>query len=145
MAQETAGTIGIPVLKNEVLPYLTDFAKRRERAELYKQKAEQKAAELAAKKAAEDAKYVPEFEAGLGSDMWEHVDRAKNEADIQRGLALAKDQSVPRQQVATVSNEINRAVSQRSNISKQLKESTLKTAEDLKKRGWLSGPEYAYQ
>ena len=145
MAQETAGTIGIPVLKNEVLPYLTDFTKRRERAELYKQKAEQKAAELAAKKAAEDAKYVPEFQAGLGSDMWEHVDRAKNEADIQRGLALAKDQSVPRQQVATVSNEINRAVSQRSNISKQLKESTLKTAEDLKKRGWLSGPEYAYQ
>lgn len=145
MAQETAGTIGIPVLKNEVLPYLTDYAKRQERAQLYKQKAEQRAAELAAKKAAEDAKYVPEFQAGLGSDMWEHVDRAKNEADIQRGLALAKDQSVPRQQVATASNEINRAVSQRSNISKQLKESTLKTAEDLKKRGWLSGPEYAYQ
>ena len=145
MAQETAGTIGIPVLRNEVLPYLTDYAKRRERAELYKQKAEQRAAELAAKKAAEDAKYVPEFQAGLGSDMWEHVDRAKNEADIQRGLALAKDQSVPRQQVATASNEINRAVSQRSNISKQLKENTLKTAEDLRKRGWLSGPEYAYQ
>jgi hypothetical protein len=145
MAQETAGTIGIPVLKNEVLPYLTDYAKRQERAQLYKQKAEQRAAELAAKKAAEDAKFVPEFQAGLGSDMWEHVDRAKNEADIQRGLALAKDQSVPRQQVSTVSNEINRAVSQRSNISKQLKESTLKTAEDLRKRGWLSGPEYAYQ
>lgn len=145
MSQETAGTIGIPVYKNEVLPALEAFARRRERSELYKRKAEQRAAELAAKKAAEDAKYVPEFQAGLGSDMWEHVDRAKNEADIQRGLALAKDQSVPRQQVATASNEINRAVSQRSNISKQLKESTLKTAEDLKKRGWLSGPEYAYQ
>ena len=145
MAQETAGTIGIPVLKNEVLPYLTDYAKRQERAQLYKQKAEQRAAELAAKKAAEDAKYVPEFQAGLGSDMWEHVDRAKNEADIQRGLALAKDQSVPRQQVATVSNEINRAISQRSNISKQLKETTLKTAEDLKNRYRKVGPEYAYQ
>ena len=145
MAQETAGTIGIPVLKNELLPYLTDYAKRSERAELYKQKAQQRAAELAAKKAAEDAKYVPKFEAGLGSDMWEHVDRAKNEADIQQGLALAKDQTVPRQQVMAASNEINRRVSQRSNISKQLKENILKTAEDLRKRGWLSGPEYAYQ
>jgi hypothetical protein len=145
MAQETAGTIGIPVLKNEVLPYLTDYAKRRERAELYKQKAAQRAAELAAKKAAEEAKYVPEFEAGLGSDMWEHVDKAKNEADIQQGLALAKDQSVPRQQVATFSNEINRRVAQRSNISKQLKENTLKTAEELKNKYRKVGPEYAYQ
>lgn len=145
MAQETAGTIGIPVLKNELLPYLTDYAKRSERAELYKQKAEQRAAELAAKKAAEEAKYVPEFEAGLGSDMWEHVDRAKNEADIQQGLALAKDQSVPRQQVATFTGEINRRVGQRSNISKQLKETTLKTAEDLKNRYRKVGPEYAYQ
>jgi hypothetical protein len=59
MAQETAGTIGIPVLKNELLPYLTDYARRRERAELYKQKAEQRAAELAAKRAAEMEKYVP--------------------------------------------------------------------------------------
>jgi hypothetical protein len=145
MAQETAGTIGIPVLKNELLPYLTDYAKRSERAELYKQKAQQRAAELAAKKAAEDAKYVPKFEAGLGSDMWEHVDRAKNEADIQQGLALAKDQTVPRQQVMAASNEINRKVSQRSNISKQLKENTLKTAEDLKNRYRKVGPEYAYQ
>jgi len=145
MAQETAGTIGIPVLRNEVLPYLTDYAKRRERAELYKQKAEQRAAELAAKKAAEDAKYVPKYEPGLGSDMWEHVDRAKNEADIQQGLALAKDQTVPRQQVMSASNEINRRVSQRSNISKQLKENTLKTAEDLKNRYRKVGPEYAYQ
>jgi len=145
MAQETAGTIGIPVLKNELLPYLTDYAKRSERAELYKQKAQQRAAELAAKKAAEDAKYVPEFEAGLGSDMWEHVDRAKNEADIQQGLALAKDQSVPRQQVATFTGEINRKVGQRSNISKQLKESTLKTAEELKNKYRKVGPEYAYQ
>jgi len=145
MAQETAGTIGIPVLKNEMLPYLTDYAKRMERADLYKQKAQQRAAELAAKKAAEDAKYVPKFEAGLGSDMWEHVDRAKNEADIQKGLELAKDQTVPRQQVMSASNEINRRVSQRSNISKQLKENTLKTAEELKNKYRRVGPEYAYQ
>lgn len=59
MAQETAGTIGIPVLKNEVLPYLTDYAKRQERAELYRQKAEARAADLAAKKAAEVDKYIP--------------------------------------------------------------------------------------
>lgn len=32
MAQETAGTIGIPVLKNEILPYLENFSRRQERA-----------------------------------------------------------------------------------------------------------------
>jgi hypothetical protein len=32
MAQETAGTIGIPVLKNELLPYLENYARRQERA-----------------------------------------------------------------------------------------------------------------
>lgn len=145
MAQETAGTIGIPVLKNEVLPYLADYAKRQERAERLKAARAQKEAELAAKKAAEDAKFVPEFQAGLGSDMWEHIDRSKNEADIQRGLTLVKDQSIPRQQVSTAVNEINRAVSQRSNLSKQLKESTLKTAEETSKKYRKVGPEYAYQ
>lgn len=70
MAQETAGTIGIPVLRNEVLPYLTDYAKRRERAELYKQKAEQRAAELAAKKAGEMEKYVPPALATAEGGYW---------------------------------------------------------------------------
>lgn len=70
MAQETAGTIGIPVLKNEVLPYLTDYAKRQERAQLYKQKAEQRAAELAAKKAGEMEKYVPPALATAEGGYW---------------------------------------------------------------------------
>ncbi len=33
MAQETAGTIGIPVIKNEILPFVVDYSKRRQRAE----------------------------------------------------------------------------------------------------------------
>jgi hypothetical protein len=33
MAQETAGTIGIPVVKNEILPFVVDYAKRKQRAE----------------------------------------------------------------------------------------------------------------
>ena len=70
MAQETAGTIGIPVLKNEVLPYLTDYAKRQERAQLYKQKAEQRAAELAAKKAGEMDKYVAPALATAEGGYW---------------------------------------------------------------------------
>ena len=32
MAQETAGTIGIPNIKNEILPYLENYSRRQERA-----------------------------------------------------------------------------------------------------------------
>jgi len=86
MAQETAGTIGIPVLKNEVLPYLTDYAKRRERAELYKQKAEQRAAELEAKKAAEVDKYVPPaFETAKGG-YWQPAIKQRMEAEQKAAL-----------------------------------------------------------
>jgi len=146
MAQETAGTIGIPVLKNEVLPYLTDYAKRRERAELYKQKAQQRAAELAAKKAAEDAKYIPKFDAATGADMWEHVLKPENEKDIQAGLELAKDQNVPRYQVGTYVNEMNRRQTQKADISKQIKEGVLKTADDLSKTKFVKiTPDYGYK
>jgi hypothetical protein len=144
MAQETSGTISKTILKNEMLPLLVNEQRRADRAYALGEQAKRRAAELAAKKAAEDAKYVPEFQAGLGSDMWEHIDKAKNEADIQQGLALVKDNSIPRQQVATSVGEINRKVSQRSNISKQLKENTLKTAEDLQNRYRKVGPDYAY-
>lgn len=86
MAQETAGTIGIPVLKNEILPYLTDFAKRRERAELYKQKAEQRAAELEAKKAAEVDKYIPPaFEISKGG-YWQPAIKRRMEAEQKSAL-----------------------------------------------------------
>ena len=98
MAQETAGTIGIPVLKNELLPYLTDYAKRSERAELYKQKAQQRAAELAAKKASEMEKYVPpaleNAEGGywnpwINKQMKVEVDAAKERIKTARNPAEA--------------------------------------------------------
>lgn len=57
MAQETAGTIGIPVLKNEVLPYIDQYARRRDRAEQLRAAQEYKLASLKQKEKQEAFKY----------------------------------------------------------------------------------------
>jgi hypothetical protein len=81
MAQETAGTIGIPVIKNEILPYIADYGRRRERAELYKQRAEQRAAEIAARRQAEADRYVPPaFETARGG-YWQPAIKQRMEAE----------------------------------------------------------------
>ena len=132
MAQETAGTIGIPVLKNEVLPYLTDYAKRRERAELYKQKAEQRAVELAAKKAAEDAKYVPKFESGKGG-YFGHVLEANQSKRINDALSIYKDPNTPTQTKMLVANEANRLNNEENAFAKDNDVRLKQAAEDLSK------------
>jgi hypothetical protein len=132
MAQETAGTIGIPVLKNELLPYLTDYARRRERAELYKQKAEQRAAELAAKRAAEEAKFVPKFESSRGG-LFSHVTEAKQKQRINQALDIYRDPSTTQQAKILTANEANRLNMDDADYEKQLESAIYKTAEDLQK------------
>lgn len=132
MAQETAGTIGIPVLKNELLPYLTDYAKRSERAELYKQKAQQRAAELAAKKAAEDAKFVPKFESSRGG-LFSHVTEAKQKQRINQALDIYRDPNTAQQAKILTANEANRLNMDDADYEKQLETAIYKTAEDLQK------------
>jgi hypothetical protein len=109
MAQETAGTIGIPVLKNEVLPYLADYAKRRERAGLYKQKAEQRAAELAAKQSSEVDNYVPPaFEISKGG-YWQPAIKKRMEQET--ALAVDKMKAAKtRAEKAKVSQDLNTIV-----------------------------------
>jgi hypothetical protein len=131
MAQETAGTIGIPVLRNEVLPYLTDYAKRRERAELYKQKAEQRAAELAAKKAAEVDKYIPPpFETAKGG-YWQPAIKQRMEAEQKSALQRIAS--------ATTQAEKARAAQDYSSIMQELNYGgeleTQKQKENLKALG----------
>lgn len=93
MAQETAGTIGIPVIKNEILPYIADYGRRRERAELYKQRAEQRAAEIAARRQAEADRYVPPaFETARGG-YWQPAIKQRMEAEqanTLKKISLAK-------------------------------------------------------
>jgi len=144
MAQETSGTISKTILKNEMLPLLVNEQRRADRAYALEEQAKRRAAELAAKKAAEEAKYVPKFDAATGADMWEHVIKPQDEKDVQAGLELAKDQSVPRQQVNTYVNEMNRQRIQRAETSKQLKESLLKTAEDLSKKYLKTTRDYVH-
>ena len=111
MAQETAGTIGIPVLKNEVLPYLADYTKRRERAALYKQKAEQAAAELAAKKEAEEGKYVPPaFDIAKGG-YWQPA--IKKQMEVETATTLDKMKAArTRAEQAKVAQDYNKVVNE---------------------------------
>lgn len=125
MAQETAGTIGIPVLKNEVLPYLADYTKRRERAALYKQKAEQAAAELAAKKEAEEGKYVPPaFDIAKGG-YWQPAIKKRMELETATALDKMKaaktraEQAKVSQDLNSIVNELNYAGDQETQKQKE--------------------------
>lgn len=128
MAQETAGTIGIPVLKNEMLPYLTDYAKRMERADLYKQKAQQRAAELAAKKAAEVDKYIPPpFETAKGG-YWQPA--IKQRMDAEQKAALQRIASATTQAEKARAAQDYSAIMQELNYGGELE--TQKQKENLK-------------
>lgn len=124
MAQETAGTIGIPVLKNEILPYLSDFNKRRERATLYKQKAEQKAAELAAKKAAEDDKFKSEIKSTEGGFIMPQIQEL-NKADVEEAKKFFVDPNRTFQEKYQKSSDVNRIIEER-NAYQKYNEATIK-------------------
>lgn len=124
MAQETAGTIGIPVLKNELLPYLTDYTRRRERAELYKQKAEQRAAELAAKRAAEETKFRPEIKSTEGGMLMPQIQEL-NKIDIEEAKKFFADPNRTTQEKYQKSSDVNRAIEER-NAYQKYQEGTIK-------------------
>lgn len=132
MAQETAGTIGIPVLKNEILPALDTYAKRQERYERLKAAREQKAAELAAKKAAEDAKFVPKFESGKGG-YFSHILEANQSKRINDALSIYKDPNAPTQTKMLVANEANRLNNEENAFIKDNDVRLRQAAEDLSK------------
>jgi hypothetical protein len=137
MAQETAGTIGIPVLRNEVLPYLTDYAKRRERAELYKQKAEQRAAELAAKKAGEMEKYTPPSLETAKGGYWNPYIKKRLEAEknlaVQR-MASAKS-PVEKFSIAEDYNTIAKDINYAGDFETQKQKDNLKA---LQQSGYIA-------
>lgn len=128
MAQETAGTIGIPVYKNEILPALEAYARRRERAELYKRKAEQRAAELEAKKAEELNKYVPPaFEIAKGN-YWQPAIKKRMESEQTVALQRIKDAKTTAEK-AKAAQDYN-AVMQELNYGGEIE--TQKQKENLK-------------
>jgi hypothetical protein len=144
MAQETAGTIGIPVIKNEILPALENYARRQERYERLKAAQEAKAAEAAAKKAAEDAKFVPKFESSSG-DMFGHITKANSDNRIKGALDIYRDPNAAQQAKMLTAYEANRMNMDDADLDKQLTAKILKTTEDLKNRYRKVGTDYAYQ
>lgn len=139
MAQETAGTIGIPVLKNEILPYLTDYAKRQERAELYKQKA----AAAAAQKAAKEAEYVPEFKSAPGFG-YRKLTKQKQDEAMARALAVVKDQSVPRSEAKRKVGEENLNIQYYGKQDEQLEKEALNELANINKNTYYTAPNSSF-
>lgn len=109
MAQETAGTIGIPVLKNEILPYLDQFARRREQAarleaqRLYKQQQELSKAQ------------IPEMPAPKGGYFTPYVAQKRKEVVD----ALTKDVATGKYNQAQLNTQSRAAISSLQDIDAQ--------------------------
>ena len=132
MAQETSGTISKTILKNEMLPMLLNEQKRADRAYAYEEQAKRKAAELAAKKAAEDSKFVPKFESSSG-DLFGHITKANADNRIKGALDIYRDPSSPQQTKMLTAYEANRMNMDDADLDKQLTAKIYKSAEDISK------------
>jgi hypothetical protein len=132
MAQETSGTISKTILKNEMLPMLLNEQKRADRAYAYEEQAKRKAAELAAKKAAEESKFVPKFESSSG-DLFGHITKANADNRIKGALDIYRDPSSPQQTKMLTAYEANRMNMDDADLDKQLTAKIYKSAEDISK------------
>jgi len=131
MAQETAGTIGIPVIKNEILPFVVDYSKRRQRAEeLEARRRYQQALDQAKKEQQLAANF--KMETGRGR-LFGHLDESANRQDIEEGMNLYKDPSkLPADKIMTA-NILQDRLNQRKKLSENLDkdyEQTLKGLEN---------------
>lgn len=144
MAQETAGTIGIPVLKNEILPYLTDYAKRQERAELYKQKAAQRAEELAAKKAKEE-EIVLTSPGGSGK-LYKKATPDKIKQAYDRTKAIVADQTIPRAEARLAAAQLKSDVEAFEKTDAQLEKEALEELKNINEKTLRTvEPSYLYE
>lgn len=94
MAQETAGTIGIPVLKNEILPYMADYQRRRDRYAALEAQREAKLADLEYKRQMEREKSVTALP-GVAGNYYSGILQQMQTADLDEMQRAAKDPSVP--------------------------------------------------
>lgn len=94
MAQETAGTIGIPVLRNEILPYISDYQRRRDRYAALEAQREAKLADLEYKQQQERNKAVTSLP-GISGNYYSGILQEMQKADLDQMQQTAKDPSVP--------------------------------------------------
>ena len=94
MAQETAGTIGIPVLKNEVLPYLEYYSKRRENAAKLDAARQLKLAEMEEKERAERDKAFKALP-GISGNYYSPFLKQQQDARMNEIVKMAADRSIP--------------------------------------------------
>ena len=131
MAQETSGTISKTILKNEMLPMLLNEQKRADRAYALEEQAKRKAAELAAKQAAEDAKFRPEIgstEGGLFMPQLQEL----NKSDIDQTVAGFSDPKASLQQKYQYKTNLDRKINERNSWQKYTEGNIKNQLPDLK-------------
>jgi hypothetical protein len=131
MAQETSGTISKTILKNEMLPMLLNEQKRADRAYALEQQAKRRAAELAAKQAAEDAKFKPEIgstEGGLFMPQLQEL----NKADIDQTVAGFSDPKASLQQKYQYKTNLDKNINERNSWQKYTEGNIKNQLPDLK-------------
>jgi hypothetical protein len=131
MAQETSGTISKTILKNEMLPMLLNEQKRADRAYALEEQAKRKAAELAAKQAAEDAKFKPEIgstEGGLFMPQLQEL----NKSDIDQTVTGFSNPNASLQQKYQFKTDLDRKINERNSWQKYTEGNIKNQLSDLK-------------
>lgn len=132
MAQETAGTIGIPVLKNEMLPYLEYYSRRQEKAAALEAARQRKLADLEYKRQMEAEKLaVPNLPTPAGGYFTRIIDRDRQA--LTTGLVEAQKSGVPKGDLITMTNIGTQAIGSKDALNsfytKQLDEEAKKLQE----------------
>jgi hypothetical protein len=138
MAQETAGTIGIPVIKNEVLPYLVDYAKRRERQQYLDAQLKQKQAELDAKKRDAAPEGLPGVEAGYAAPL---IDQTV--IGYTKGMMDLAKQGASQGELNRVSRVYKQDVESKNNFNKLLTTNITNESKRLRELGLNATPQNA--
>jgi len=95
MAQETAGTIGIPVLRNEILPYISDFKRRQDRYAALEAQRAAKLADLEYKKQQERNKASISALPGIAGNYYSDILRDMQNKDLSDMTQMAGNPNVP--------------------------------------------------
>ena len=137
--QETAGTISKTILKNEMLPLLLNEQKRADRAYLLGEQAKRKAAAEAAKKAEEEAKYVPDFKVGYGG-LYKTATKSEADKLTNEAYAVVKDQTIPRYEAKRKVGENNAKIEFLNQKDKQLEQEYNAINSDINKNEFFTVP-----
>jgi hypothetical protein len=135
MAQETAGTIGIPVLRNEILPYMTDFKRRQDRYAALEAQRAAKLADLEYKKQQERNKAYGTSLPGVSGNYYSDINLDMQKGDLDKITQMAGNPNVPNADLFQMAAQIKTENETRNNFATQRS----KEIDDMRKQAETYG------